>query len=141
MRLTYWISIALRRMDAVSSSSGSVASVDTVDQDAPALRHIEPLNQFRQRRLARAGGADDADHLPGGDLQRNLLQGERRVGAIAEANCAPGGGSRHRPKGRYVSVVESVVDSGPTSNQKKNPNEIWSEWQDSNLRPLRPERK
>ena len=43
-------------------------------------------------------------------------------------------------KGRYVSVVESVVDSGPTTNQNKKPNEIWSEWQDSNLRPLRPER-
>ena len=43
-------------------------------------------------------------------------------------------------KGRYVSVVESVVDSGTTTNQNKKPNEFWSEWQDSNLRPLRPER-
>jgi hypothetical protein len=25
-------------------------------------------------------------------------------------------------------------------NQRKNPNDFWSEWQDSNLRPLRPER-
>ena len=43
-------------------------------------------------------------------------------------------------KGRYISVVESVVDLGPTSDQNKKPNEFWSEWQDSNLRPLRPER-
>jgi hypothetical protein len=43
-------------------------------------------------------------------------------------------------KGRYVSGVESVVDLGTTSNQKKKPNDFWSEWQDSNLRPLRPER-
>ncbi len=43
-------------------------------------------------------------------------------------------------KGRYVSVVESVVDSGTTTNQNKKANEFWSEWQDSNLRPLRPER-
>jgi integrase len=43
-------------------------------------------------------------------------------------------------KGRYVSVVETVVDLGKTTDQKKKPNEIWSEWQDSNLRPLRPER-
>ena len=43
-------------------------------------------------------------------------------------------------KGRYVSVVESVVDLGITSDQNKKPNEFWSEWQDSNLRPLRPER-
>jgi hypothetical protein len=26
-------------------------------------------------------------------------------------------------------------------NQRKNPNDFWSEWQDSNLRPLRPERR
>jgi hypothetical protein len=44
-------------------------------------------------------------------------------------------------KSRYVSVVESMVDSGITSDQKKNSNDFWSEWQDSNLRPLRPERK
>jgi hypothetical protein len=42
-------------------------------------------------------------------------------------------------KGRFVSVVESVVDSGNGSDQKKKPNENWSEWQDSNLRPLLPE--
>jgi len=35
----------------------------------------------------------------------------------------------------------SVVDSGVATNQNKKPNEIWSEWQDLNLRPLRPERK
>ena len=31
-------------------------------------------------------------------------------------------------KGRYVSVVESVVDTGTTSDQNKKPKEIWSEW-------------
>jgi hypothetical protein len=36
-------------------------------------------------------------------------------------------------------LAESLVDSGTTSDKKK-PNEFWSEWQDSNLRPLRPER-
>jgi integrase len=43
-------------------------------------------------------------------------------------------------KGRYVSVVESMVDRGTATEEKKKPKEIWSEWQDSNLRPLRPER-
>ena len=43
-------------------------------------------------------------------------------------------------KARYVSVVKSVVDSGTATDEKKKPKEIWSEWQDSNLRPLRPER-
>jgi hypothetical protein len=41
-------------------------------------------------------------------------------------------------KGRFVSVVESVVDSGMANDQKK-PEDSWSEWQDSNLRPLLPE--
>jgi integrase len=43
-------------------------------------------------------------------------------------------------KGRYVSVVESVVDLTEVQNQNKKPNDFWSEWQDLNLRPLRPER-
>jgi integrase len=43
-------------------------------------------------------------------------------------------------KDRYVSVAETVVNLTQDRNQKKNSNEIWSEWQDSNLRPLRPER-
>jgi integrase len=43
-------------------------------------------------------------------------------------------------KNRYVSVVESVVDSGTGGDQKKKSNDYWSEWQDLNLRPLRPER-
>jgi hypothetical protein len=42
-------------------------------------------------------------------------------------------------KGRFVSVVESVVDSGAATDQKKKPDDSWSEWQDSNLRPLLPE--
>jgi hypothetical protein len=43
-------------------------------------------------------------------------------------------------KSRYVSGVESVVDSADGLDQKKNSNDFWSEWQDLNLRPLRPER-
>jgi len=39
-------------------------------------------------------------------------------------------------KGRYVSVADLTEDR----NEKKKPNDIWSEWQDLNLRPLRPER-
>jgi hypothetical protein len=33
-----------------------------------------------------------------------------------------------------------VVGLTDGRNQRKNPNDFWSEWQDSNLRPLRPER-
>jgi hypothetical protein len=38
-------------------------------------------------------------------------------------------------------VVESVVDLATGVDQKKKANDYWSEWQDLNLRPLRPERK
>jgi len=44
------------------------------------------------------------------------------------------------PKGRVVSVAETAADLTGGLNQKKNPNDFWSEWQDLNLRPLRPER-
>jgi integrase len=43
-------------------------------------------------------------------------------------------------KSRYVSGVESGVDLKTANNEKKKPNDNWSEWQDLNLRPLRPER-
>jgi hypothetical protein len=43
-------------------------------------------------------------------------------------------------KGRSVSVVETVLRLTEAAKETKKPNEIWSEWQDSNLRPLRPER-
>jgi hypothetical protein len=40
---------------------------------------------------------------------------------------------------REATLQESAVDLGAGSNQKKYENQ-WSEWQDLNLRPLRPER-
>jgi hypothetical protein len=43
-------------------------------------------------------------------------------------------------KGRLVSVAETVADLTEDRNQTKNSNDFWSEWQDLNLRPLRPER-
>ena len=43
-------------------------------------------------------------------------------------------------EGRFVSVTDTAADLTEGRNQKKNPNDFWSEWQDSNLRPLRPER-
>jgi integrase len=43
-------------------------------------------------------------------------------------------------KTRFVSVVETVVGLTEGQNETKKPNDNWSEWQDLNLRPLRPER-
>jgi hypothetical protein len=44
-------------------------------------------------------------------------------------------------KGRVVSVTETAADLTEDRNEKKKSNDFWSEWQDLNLRPLRPERK
>jgi hypothetical protein len=52
----------------------------------------------------------------------------------------PGRSSRDRSKGPVRSVAETVVSLTEGRNQTKNLNEFWSEWQDLNLRPLRPER-
>jgi integrase len=43
-------------------------------------------------------------------------------------------------KTRFVPVVEAVVGLTEGPNEAKKPKDFWSEWQDSNLRPLRPER-
>jgi hypothetical protein len=42
--------------------------------------------------------------------------------------------------GKNVSVAETAVNLTEGQNQTKNPVKSWSEWQDLNLRPLRPER-
>jgi hypothetical protein len=38
-------------------------------------------------------------------------------------------------------MAETVANLTEGQNQKKNSNDYWSEWQDLNLLPLRPERK
>ena len=43
-------------------------------RDAPALHVVEPQQQVDERRLARAGRADDADALARLDLERHVLQ-------------------------------------------------------------------
>jgi len=43
-------------------------------------------------------------------------------------------------KGRYVSVAKTVANLTEDRNETKKPSDFWSEWQDLNLRPLRPER-
>jgi hypothetical protein len=64
-----------------------------------------------------------------------------RAGAIATASPYAKQGRSFGQNGRRVSVAETVVDLTKGQNQTKNSNDIWSEWQDLNLRPLRPERK
>ena len=58
------------RRSARSSSRMSTPSM----RDPAALHVVEPQQQVDQRRLARAGGADDADPLARLDLERHVLQ-------------------------------------------------------------------
>ena len=55
-------------------------------------------------------------------------------------DCLHGTAAAIGQKGRYVSAAETVADLTEDRNEKKKSSEFWSEWQDSNLRPLRPER-
>jgi hypothetical protein len=41
----------------------------------------------------------------------------------------------------FDGVAETAADFTEGRNQNKKPNDFWSEWQDLNLRPLRPERE
>ena len=52
--------------------------IDAVDQHAAAFRHVKPLDQLGERALARARGADDADHLAGRDGEADVVQDLRR---------------------------------------------------------------
>jgi hypothetical protein len=41
----------------------------------------------------------------------------------------------------FDGVAETAADFTEGRNQNKKPDDFWSEWQDLNLRPLRPERE
>src|SRR5215831_3611282 len=57
-----------------------------IDVYQPGLRPIEPLNQPSDRRLARAGAADDADDLTGLDCERDVLDRRCRRARIVKGH-------------------------------------------------------
>jgi hypothetical protein len=63
--------------------------VHTVEFDHPVLRIVEALQQFEQRRLARAGRAHERQAAPRLDAQGHMVQ-RRRVGPgrVGEAQAA-----------------------------------------------------
>ena len=99
----------LRRRDALD--------VVIVDQDAPAVRGVEPLDQLGQGALARARGAHDPQDGAGLDLQIELL--ERRPGGIriGEADRFEDDGALERGNRRHVAgpalgrLVEQLLDA------------------------------
>ena len=58
-----------------------------VDEDPPALELVEPSDQLAERRLARAGVADQRDGLPGLDRQVEVLEDPLLLG-VAESDVA-----------------------------------------------------
>ena len=59
------------------------ADVLLIDQDAPALRLIEPGDQRNDAALAAAGGADQCDHLAGFGAQAHVVK-NRALRVVAE---------------------------------------------------------
>ena len=58
--------------------------IDAVDKHPSAFRHIEPLDQFGQRTLARAGGADDTDDLSGLRAETDIMEHFRAIDPVTE---------------------------------------------------------
>jgi hypothetical protein len=65
--------------------------------------------------------------------------------ACARSNSSPTSQGQSLDRFSRKSTAETVVDLGSTTHQNQKANDFgvisWSEWQDLNLRPLRPERK
>ena len=59
-----------------------VLDVVTVDRDATTRRVDEPVDHLERRRLAAAGGADEHDHLAGGDGKAEAADGRLRLARV-----------------------------------------------------------
>ena len=59
---------------SVPALRGELPVVDAVHRDAPRRRRAQPQQQRGERRLARAGAADDRDGLSGADLEGHVAQ-------------------------------------------------------------------
>ncbi len=80
---------ALLQHDAdLTAQPGRVddAEVEAVDEHAAALRHIEALHELRQRALAGPGRADDADDLPGRNVEVDVAQHLGAVDPVAKGH-------------------------------------------------------
>ncbi len=68
-----------------STASGIVADVDAVDEHRAGRRIVQPRQQADQRRLPRAGDADERHGLPGLDAGRDVVEDRRAVVANARS--------------------------------------------------------
>src|SRR4029077_9728459 len=91
--------------------------IHAVDQDAPALRDVEALDELGERALARPRRPDDADHLPGRHIEGDIVQDFLSVNSIAERYMVEVdvAADRRQPRarrhiGRLGSGVEDVAE-------------------------------
>src|SRR5450759_2253879 len=66
--------------------TGQLAIVDAVQDDVPGVDFVETHEQVDHRGLARAGGPDDRDSLPGRHLKGEVLD-EGLVRLVAEGHA------------------------------------------------------
>ena len=83
-----WTSCSTRLNSAAHVGEVELADVDAVDVIRPLRDVVEPQQQVDQRRLARAGGADDADALAGADLEADVAQDVVVSSLYANQTCS-----------------------------------------------------
>ena len=79
-----------------------LGGIDAVDEDLSALGQVQALDDLGERRLARTGGPDDADHLAGGDREIDVLQDLGCVRAIAQGDATQFDAALERGHGDHV---------------------------------------
>ena len=85
----------MRRRERRSSPPAAPRQVDALEQHAARVGPLEERQAARERRLARAALADDADRLAALDGERGIGQRRPRVpGAGGRARATPGGARR-----------------------------------------------
>src|SRR5947209_7201032 len=90
-----------------------VADVDAVHLHPARRDVVEARHERGERRLARAGVADERDRAPGGHVEVDVLEdrsaGEVLEGDVLEADMSPSGGKRAR-SGRVGDLLGFVHD-------------------------------
>src|SRR3546814_14659354 len=90
----------LHHADLAAQPGGiDLRQIDAVDQHAAAGGQIEALEQFGQRRLARARGTGDAERSARGQVEADVAQCPGAVGGIANAEGLEAGMARGRGHG------------------------------------------
>src|SRR3546814_6059880 len=125
MRISDWSSdVCSSDLPAQGQHPGAVEPhhLDAIHHDAAGLRPLQPVDAADQGALAGAAAADDAEHLAGAHLQRDVLKGgDGRAAGGGEFLADPGeaddrggrrGDGKAGPAGRseeHTSELQSLM--------------------------------